>query len=194
MQAPNVKVGAESSVQSQDRRREIVVDRYSRTKRSEIMSRVRSTDTKPELRVRSFLHRLGYRFRLHCRDLPGRPDIVLPRYRAAIFVHGCFWHQHQGCSKARLPETSKVKWAAKLSRNADRDQESKEALQEAGWIVATVWECELKDYQLVGLSLSHVLPDLAERVTAKNKSAVLGASIANYQDTLERKPKPLASK
>lgn len=83
-----------------------MTDIYSKEKRSEVMSRVRGSGTKPELHVRSLLHRLGYRFRLHRRDLPGRPDVVLPRYRVAVFVHGCFWHRHPGCRKAALPKSN----------------------------------------------------------------------------------------
>ncbi|HSK74982.1 MAG TPA: DNA mismatch endonuclease Vsr [Thermoanaerobaculia bacterium] len=145
-------------------------DRYSPAKRSDIMSRVRGADTKPEVRVRSFLHRLGYRFRLHRRDLPGRPDIVLPSYRAVIFVHGCFWHQHPGCSKASVPETDREKWTAKLARNVERDKENRDALREAGWRVATVWECELKNPESVVSSLSQILADLKERVATSTIS------------------------
>lgn len=152
-----------------------MADRYSPAKRSEIMSRIRGTGTKPEVRVRSLLHRLGYRFRLNRRDLPGRPDIILPRYRAAIFVHGCFWHRHSGCSKASLPETNAEKWSVKLARNTERDRENREALEEVGWRVATVWQCELKDHQLVKYSLSQVLPDFAERVTARKRLPELGS-------------------
>src|SRR5215210_2417244 len=113
------------------------------------MSRVRGADTKPEIRVRSFLHRLGYRFRLHRRDLPGRPDIVLARYGTVIFVHGCFWHQHPGCSKASLPETNRGEWTSKLARNVERDRENQGVLREAGWRVVTIWECELKNPEVV---------------------------------------------
>jgi len=144
-----------------------MADRFSPAKRSEIMSRVRNKDTKAELRVRSFLHRLGYRFRLHRRDLPGRPDIVLPCCRVVIFVHGCFWHQHTGCSKAALPETNAEKWTAKLDRNVERDKNNSEALQAAGWRIATVWECELKDPDTVISSLSEVMPDLRRRAVAR---------------------------
>ena len=145
-----------------------MADRYSPAKRSEIMSRVRGTDTKPEVRVRSFLHRLGYRFRLHRRDLPGRPDIVLSSHRAVIFIHGCFWHQHPGCSKASLPETNREEWAAKLSRNVERDRENQEDLREAGWKVVTLWECDVKNLKAVVSPLSDVLLDIQERVVAKS--------------------------
>lgn len=113
--------------------------------RSEMMSRVRSKDTGPEKRVRSLLHALGYRFRLHRRDLPGSPDIVLPARKVAIFVHGCFWHGH-GCKRAgRLPKTNADFWAKKLAANLARDARNRSALENLGWKVLVVWECELKD-------------------------------------------------
>lgn len=139
-----------------------MADRFSTTKRSEIMSHVRGKDTAPELQVRSWLHALGYRFRLHRKDLPGRPDIVLARYRVAVFVHGCFWHQHPGCLKATLPKPNRERWAAKLARNVERDRENREALELAGWAVAIVWECELGPPAVVA-TLEKFLPDLESR-------------------------------
>lgn len=110
--------------------------------RSRIMRAVRSKDTKPELLVRRCLHALGFRFRLHRRDLPGSPDIVLPRWRAVVFVHGCFWHLH-GCPKSRMPATRREFWETKLRRNAERDGEAREFLKASGWRVFVVWECAL---------------------------------------------------
>lgn len=107
------------------------------------MASIRSRDTKPELLVRSFLHRRGFRFRVADRRLPGRPDIVLPKYRSVVFVHGCFWHQHTGCRFAVLPKANGPFWRAKLSRNVERDQECASALRQDGWRVDVVWECEL---------------------------------------------------
>lgn len=118
-------------------------DIYSAEKRSELMSRVRSKNTKPEMAVRSLLHGMGYRFRLHRKDLPGNPDIVLPKYRSVIFVHGCFWHQHSGCSKAKIPERNKDYWEPKLNRNVQRDSEAQRALAESGWGAMVLWECEI---------------------------------------------------
>jgi len=122
-----------------------MADRISPETRSKTMSRIRGKNTKPELRVRSLVHRLGYRFRLHRKDLPGKPDLVLPRHRKVIFVHGCFWHAHAGCVRATRP-TSRVEfWDAKLNGNVARDAATALALTEAGWKVLTIWECELKD-------------------------------------------------
>lgn len=108
------------------------------------MSRIRGRDTKPELTLRSLLHRAGYRFRLHGPGLPGKPDIVLPKYRSIIFVHGCFWHRHKGCSNATMPKTRTDFWQEKFNRTVDRDQQKKAELEALGWGVITVWECELK--------------------------------------------------
>jgi DNA mismatch endonuclease (patch repair protein) len=119
-------------------------DIYSPAKRSEIMSRVPSQGTVPEMRVRRALHRLGFRFRLHRRDLPGSPDLVLPKHRVVVFVHGCFWHQHPGCKKATVPKQNRKFWIAKLARNCQRDQEVEAALIALGWRVITVWECEIR--------------------------------------------------
>lgn len=119
-------------------------DIFSTEKRSDIMSRVMSKNTKVELAVRKWLHSKGYRFRLHRRDLPGIPDIVLPKYKIVIFVHGCFWHQHSGCKKATIPKQNREFWATKLARNVQRDKEVELLLMEAGWQVVTLWECEIK--------------------------------------------------
>lgn len=113
--------------------------------RSETMRRVRSTDTVPEMAVRWALHAAGLRYRLHQADLPGKPDIVLTRHRCVVLVHGCFFHSHPGCGRARIPATRQDYWIPKLARNAQRDRRNEEALTAAGWRVCTVWECELKD-------------------------------------------------
>ena len=108
------------------------------------MSRIRGKNTRPELLLRSLLHRAGYRFRLHAPHLPGRPDIVLPKYRTVIFVHGCFWHRHEECSNATMPKTRTGFWAEKFQRTVERDQQKQAELEALGWKVLTVWECELK--------------------------------------------------
>lgn len=116
------------------------MDVYDKTKRSAVMRCVKGRDTRPELVVRRLLHRLGYRFRLQRKDLPGKPDIVLPKWRAVIFVHGCFWHQHE-CPKATRPTSNAAFWNEKLDRNVKRDAENVQRLQEAGWRVFVAWEC-----------------------------------------------------
>lgn len=108
------------------------------------MSRIRGTNTKPEKAVRAVLHAHGYRFRLHQATLPGRPDIVLRKHRIAVFVHGCFWHAHQGCTFAKLPASNTGFWRRKLAGNAKRDVENKRKLLDSGWRVLTVWECAIR--------------------------------------------------
>ena len=116
-------------------------DVYDAVTRSATMRAVRSKDTKPEMRVRRTLHRMGFRYRLHRRDLPGSPDIVLPKYKTALFIHGCFWHSHPGCSRAVRPTSNAQYWNHKLDRNVSRDNESATVLAQSGWLVATIWEC-----------------------------------------------------
>jgi DNA mismatch endonuclease, patch repair protein len=121
------------------------MDSLSPERRSWNMSRIRAKDTRPERLVRSLLHSLGYRFRLNRKDMPGRPDIVLPKYRTAIYVHGCFWHRHGGCSLAYTPKTNLEFWSKKFTRNEERDAEVATALKEAGWKQVVIWECETRD-------------------------------------------------
>ena len=121
------------------------MDVFSREKRSQIMSRVSGKNTKPEIAVRSLLHNLGYRFRLHRKDLPGKPDITLPKHKKVIFVHGCFWHGHADCSRSKRPATNEEFWHEKLDKNIERDKATVNSLKELGWDVLTVWTCEVKD-------------------------------------------------
>lgn len=121
------------------------MDRISPEKRSWIMAQVKDRDTGPERAVRSLLHRLGCRFRLHRADLPGTPDIVLPKRRTVIFVHGCFWHRHAGCRRATMPASNTEYWKRKFSRIVARDAQNTLRLEQDGWRVMVVWECELKD-------------------------------------------------
>ena len=107
------------------------------------MSRIRAKNTKPELLVRSMLHRRGYRFRIHMKGLPGRPDIVLPKYHTVIFVHGCFWHGHEGCRDFALPKTRTEWWLQKINGNKEKDSENISRLDKLGWRVIVIWECEL---------------------------------------------------
>ena len=122
-----------------------MVDRLTKEKRSWNMSRIRGKDTQPELAVRSLLHQMGYRFRLHRRDLPGTPDIVLPKYRTAVFVQGCYWHRHEGCRYAYTPKSRVAFWQKKFRENVERDQKAVKALKEMGWRVVIIWECETKN-------------------------------------------------
>jgi len=126
-------------------------DIVSPAKRSRMMSGIRSKNTKPELLIRSALHREGFRFRLHRKDLPGHPDLVLPRYNAIVFVHGCFWHGHD-CHLFRLPSARQEFWKEKIGNNRVRDQKQHTALLEAGWRNATLWECALKGRTRLSLS------------------------------------------
>jgi DNA mismatch endonuclease, patch repair protein len=125
--------------------------------RSEIMRRVPQKDTKPEMIVRRALHALGYRFRVHRRDLPGSPDIVLPRYRLCIFVHGCFWHRHDGCRLTTTPTANADFWRKKFEANMRRDREASDALRAQGWMVALVWECETRNEELLNERLKTII-------------------------------------
>lgn len=112
--------------------------------RSRMMSGIRSRDTKPEMTVRKYLHAKGFRYRLHTRTLPGSPDLVLPKYRTAIFVHGCFWHRHPGCRYTTTPASNVERWDQKFRANMERDARKQAELEAAGWRVIVVWECELR--------------------------------------------------
>lgn len=121
------------------------MDRLTAERRSWLMSRVKPKDTIPEIKVRKAAHSLGYRFRLHRADLPGRPDIVFPRLRLAIFVHGCFWHRHADCKKASMPKSKVEFWRDKFERNVARDAANVAELERLGWRVEVIWECETKN-------------------------------------------------
>jgi DNA mismatch endonuclease (patch repair protein) len=121
------------------------MDIISEERRSWNMSRIKGKDTKPELVVRSILHKMGYRFRLHRKDLPGTPDIVLPKYKTVIFLHGCFWHRHKGCKYAYTPKSRVKFWKDKFAETVKRDKQHLKQLKENGWEVFIVWECETKD-------------------------------------------------
>jgi DNA mismatch endonuclease (patch repair protein) len=120
------------------------MDVVSPVKRSEMMSGIKGRDTRPEIQVRSYLHAQGLRFRLHRKDLPGSPDVVLPKYRVAVFVHGCFWHRHPGCRYTTNPSTRAEFWQKKFAGNVERDQRNQKALREAGWRLLIIWECGLR--------------------------------------------------
>jgi DNA mismatch endonuclease (patch repair protein) len=120
-----------------------MADIVDRATRSRMMSGIRARNTKPEIAVRSFLHRSGLRFRIHSKSLPGKPDLVLPRWRAVVFVNGCFWHRHPDCPKAYTPMSNRRFWMAKFQANVARDAAAAAALRTAGWRVFTIWECEV---------------------------------------------------
>lgn len=122
------------------------MDRVSKAVRSRNMAAVRSRDTKPEVQIRSLLHRLGFRFRLYDKSLPGKPDIVLKKYKTVIFVNGCFWHHHENCRDSRLPKTNKDFWEKKINSNVERDRRNKYKLIESGWRVLVIWECEIRRF------------------------------------------------
>jgi DNA mismatch endonuclease (patch repair protein) len=177
-----------------------MTDKPSPGRRSRLMSRVTGRDTKPEWIVRSTLHRLGFRYRLGGAELPGRPDLVLPKYRAALFVHGCFWHAHADCKRASLPKTNASFWQQKLDANVARDRRNQDALTALGWRVIVVWECDLYRDPVAavgrivgqltgqpagtGLGYHHRLADL-------ERHAVLG--IAERKRRYRLGPKPLDS-
>lgn len=124
------------------------MDVFRPRKRSEIMSRVRGRNTGPELAVRSFLHGKGLRYRLHERELPGCPDLVFVEQRAVLFVHGCFWHGHPGCKRAKLPKTRRTFWKEKIAANVRRDSRARLALRKLGWRVIQIWSCQLRKEKL----------------------------------------------
>lgn len=151
------------------------MDRLTPEKRSWLMSRVRSVDTKPELAVRRIIHGLGFRFRLHRSDLPGRPDIVLPKHRAVVFVHGCFWHRHPGCTKATKPKSNVQFWNRKFRLNVARDMRAKEELERFGWKVLIVWECETKNAAPIIEIVKKYLRKIEGRRKAKRKSPAVAS-------------------
>ena len=120
------------------------MDIWDKKKRSEVMSKIRSKNTKPELALRKALFARGFRYRVNVSNLPGKPDIVLPKYKTVIFLHGCFWHRHKGCKYAYTPKTNTKFWVDKINSNTERDKLSTEKLTALGWNVITVWECEIR--------------------------------------------------
>jgi DNA mismatch endonuclease (patch repair protein) len=121
------------------------MDTLSKSERSKRMSRIRDKNTKPELLVRSLVHSMGYRYRLHHRGLPGVPDLVFPSRRSVLFIHGCFWHQHEGCKISHIPKSRAAFWSAKLLQNRERDASVRQQLRALGWRVLVVWECETRN-------------------------------------------------
>lgn len=128
----------------------------SKLTRSANMARIRGKNTKPEMLVRRCAHRIGLRFRLHCKQLPGSPDMVLAKYRQIIFIHGCFWHHHEGCARATLPKTNRRFWKKKILGNSQRDIRNAMKLREIGWKVLVIWECETRNVDLLARKLSKI--------------------------------------
>lgn len=134
-----------------------MADVFSKEKRSLIMSRIKGLNTKPEVLVRSYIHKMGFRFRIDGRGLPGKPDIVLPRHRKVVFVHGCFWHGHRGCPRSKRPSTNEEFWNRKLDLNIERDKRFRRDLRTLGWKFLVLWECELKKPDKVLVKLERFL-------------------------------------
>jgi DNA mismatch endonuclease (patch repair protein) len=141
-----------------------MMDKLSSKRRSWNMSRIKSRDTHPEFAVRRALSKIGYRFRLHWNDLPGKPDVVLPRFRIAIFVHGCFWHQHAGCIDCSKPKTNTEYWKPKLVANVTRDRKHRRRLRQLGWTPVLIWECETQNAERLQRRLSRRLQSKIENV------------------------------
>ncbi len=166
-----------------------MVDTVTKEVRSRIMGRIRSRDTKPEVAVRSLLHRMGFRFRLQGKDLPGSPDIVLPKWKTCVFVQGCFWHRHAGCPVANMPKSNSRFWRNKFRRNVARDRRNQSKLPLMGWNVVIVWECELRD----GKKLGHKLSRIRKRKTPtvmdnmERRSGVRIASTLGRQWSVQRR-------
>lgn len=138
-----------------------MVDKYTPEKRSEIMSKVRGKNTGPEMIVRRLVHGMGYRYRLHVGKLPGRPDLVFPSRRKAIFVNGCFWHGHRGCKRSKKPVQNAEFWDRKIERNMMRDRTAKARLKKLGWKILVVWECRTKKTDALKETLNHFLRETA---------------------------------
>ena len=135
------------------------MDVFSKEKRSDIMSRVGSKNTKPERIVRSILHNAGYRYRLHRRDLPGSPDVVLPKHKRVIYVHGCFWHGHKGCPRSKRPNSNVDFWEKKLDGNIQRDRINLRRISEMGWSALIIWSCEIRNREELLDKLLHFMSE-----------------------------------
>ena len=142
-----------------------MTDIFDKRKRSKVMSKIRGKDTKPEMFVRNFLHRAGFRFRLHKKTIPGRPDLWLRKYNAAIFVNGCYWHRHRNCQKTTTPDDNASFWKKKFADNVARDERNLEALNHQGIRVLIVWECELKNI----MARSRSLPRIVKWLESENQ-------------------------
>jgi len=144
-------------------------------RRSELMANIRGRDTAPEMVVRRIAHRMGLRFRLHRKDLPGRPDLVFPKHRLAVFVHGCFWHRHEGCRLASTPKSRAAFWAEKFAANVERDARQEAALRALGWQVLVIWQCETRDGAAVERKLSGLIG--CDRAASERRNTSAGTSV-----------------
>lgn len=142
-----------------------MADNLSPVQRSRLMSKVSGRDTKPEIIVRQFLFRQGFRYRINVRTLPGSPDIVMKRYKTIVFVHGCFWHGHKSCRAAKLPKTHIEFWQEKREKNLERDARIVKELKSMGWAVIVVWECEIKNKTKRGSRLPNLLKEICDPVS-----------------------------
>lgn len=140
-----------------------MADIFSKAKRSEIMSKISGKETKPEILVRKFLFSQGFRYRKNDRKLPGKPDIVLPRYKTGIFVHGCFWHGHLNCKKSALPQTNHEFWKNKIQKNIERDKSKQKELKKLGWQIITVWQCQIKSRELFEKTMRRIVTKLQQQ-------------------------------
>ena len=136
------------------------MDTFTAEKRSQIMAAIRGKNTRPELLIRRFLRAHGVRYRIHNPNLPGKPDLALPRYKIAIFVHGCFWHGHEQCSRGQLPKSRVAYWKAKIDTNKQRDRLVEERVSDAGWQSLVIWECQLRTQRAASVTLDHLLENL----------------------------------
>lgn len=139
-----------------------MADIFSKDKRSQIMSKISGKETKPEILVRKFLFAHGFRYRKNDKRLPGKPDIVLPKYKTVVFVHGCFWHSHQGCKKSALPQTNYEFWKNKIQGNFDRDKLNRRELKKLGWKIIVIWQCQIKNRELFGRTMKRFV----QKITA----------------------------
>ena len=141
-----------------------MTDIFTSEKRSEIMSKISSAETKPEILVRKYLFAQGFRFRKNDKRLPGKPDVVLPKYKSIIFIHGCFWHGHPECKKSKLPETRKEFWEKKISKNIVRDSDNYDELKNLGWNIVIIWECEINNKAKREITFSKLLATLKSQI------------------------------
>lgn len=174
------------------------MDIWDKNKRSECMSKIRSKNTKPELALRKALFARGFRYRVNVPNLPGKPDIVLPKYKTVIFLHGCFWHRHEGCKYAYTPKTNTKFWIDKITSNAERDEVNLQKLAALGWNVVTVWECEIRHMHkhnltpLIDRVEVEILGNQPKKISLKfyeqreNEVLMVAEDIIDYQQTTKK--------